>query len=107
MFITRQEEQEYIEAFKKVGEFIARLAIRHADKMEGKLTPPNPDAPVEPMVYTRKQAAASLGVSVSTLDRLVKAREITPIMVSGRAPKYDPKDIELMIRRKYGAYRRD
>jgi excisionase family DNA binding protein len=107
MFITRQEEREYIEAFKKVAEFAARVAIRHAEQMGKRFEAPNFDAPVEPLIYNRKQAAAALNVSVSTLDRLVIAGEIKPIMVSGRAPRYDPKDIELLLRRKHGMYTRD
>jgi hypothetical protein len=107
MFITRQEEREYIEAFKKVAEFVARVAIRYVDKMDNKFVPADENAPVEPLVYNRKQAAATLNVSVSTLDRLVRDREITPIMVTGRAPKYDPEDIELILRKRHGAYRQD
>lgn len=107
MIIRHEEKQKLIEAFKTIAEFAARAAIEHVELKSKASDPTSPEAvQVQPLVYNRKQAAQALGVSVSTLRRFVDAGEITPIMLTGKSPKYDPAEIELLLRRKRGQFQR-
>jgi excisionase family DNA binding protein len=106
MLLRREEREKVIDAFTTIAEFLAKAAIEHVELSARKFDPIPAAKPVEPLVYTRKQAAEVLGISVATLRRLVAAGEITPIMLTGKAPKYDRTEIELMVRRKHGQFPR-
>jgi hypothetical protein len=98
MALRPQQELEIVDAFKKVGEFVGHFAILAAKAMAANPRPEVKEA--EPLVYNRKQAALAIGVSVSTLDRIVAAGELKQVRVTGRSPKYEPKEIERFLTRK-------
>lgn len=56
-----------------------------------------------PLTMTRRQAAAYLGVSVPTLDRLAAAGAITPIRLGGQVLRYRAHDVERFVMEATGA----
>lgn len=47
---------------------------------------------------TATQAAARIGVSVRTLDRYVEAGRITPMRTPGGHRRFDPIDVDRLLR---------
>ena len=58
--------------------------------------PPAPATAYEPLALRPRQAAAAIGVSVSTLERLTRAGEITSVLV-GRVRLYELKALESFL----------
>lgn len=96
------KKQEFVAAVATVASFLAERWFDEAGSVP--VSPSNtlgaiPLDPGDP-VFNRKEAARFLRVSVSTLGRFVKAGELKPIMLTGKAPKYRREDLERLLRRK-------
>lgn len=54
-----------------------------------------------PYLWKKQQVCEALDISITTLNRLVKSREIRAVKF-GRIIRFDPKDIsEFVVRKKY------
>jgi excisionase family DNA binding protein len=93
------KKQEFADA----AAHFARLAAEWWFDNGGKSPVAVASAPVEDgtePLLKRLEAAKMLKVSVSTVDRLARAGDIIPVVITGRAPRYKKEDIERLIRRR-------
>jgi excisionase family DNA binding protein len=93
--MAKVHDDEVIAAFRTVGEWVGRLVLR---SMEA----PAATAPVEPppvvAALNREKAAKYLGISRSTVNRLVKSGRLPAIAVTGKATRYRVEDLDRLIR---------
>ena len=98
--MPRQEakKQEFIAAIQVVAATLAELWWDGGSSPPTALLMPPPDK--DEKLLSRQDVADKLDVSVSTVDRLAKAGEFTPVKVTGRNPKFRKSEVERYIRRR-------
>lgn len=95
------KKTEFVTAFATVATFLA--ARLYDDWGNPPILPSSTSAtPADPSdpLLNRKEAARFLRVSVSTLRRFVEAGDLTPVMLTGKAPKYRRLDLERFINKR-------
>lgn len=78
-----------------VLEYVAACRRRRQETTDSPPRPAAGDSGITPTgLMTTRQAAARLGVSDRTVQRLVERRELAVVMVTGRAVRFRPEVIE-------------
>lgn len=95
---TDLKKQEFVSAVATVAAVLAERWYEGWGNSPITLSAPAAEDPHDPLL-NRKEAARMLRVSVATLGRKVKAGDIKPVHVTGKAPRYKREDIERLIRR--------
>jgi excisionase family DNA binding protein len=99
--MSRQDakKQEFIAAIQVVAATLAELWWDGGSSQPpAYLMPASTDD--DDRMLSRQDVATMLDVSTSTVDRLAKAGELTPIKVTGRNPKFRRSDVQRYLRRR-------
>jgi excisionase family DNA binding protein len=95
---TDARKQEFVSAVAIVAAVLAERWYEGWGSSPMTVSAPSVESSSDPLL-NRKEAAKMLRISVATLARKVKAGDLRPVNVSGKAPRYRREDIERLIRR--------
>ena len=96
---TDAKKQEFIAAIQTV----AAIFAEHWWDGGGKTTSlvlPSPAPADDDQMLSRGDVAKMLDVSTRTVDRLAKEKQLTPVRLTGRNPKFRKSEVERFIRRR-------
>lgn len=91
-------KQEFVAAVSVVAAVLAERWYDGWGSSPISVSVPSAETSNDPLL-NRKEAAKMLRISVATLARKVKAGDIRPVNITGKAPRYRREDIERLIRR--------
>lgn len=96
---TDAKKQEFIAAIQTVAAIFAEHWWDGGGKTPNLvLSPPSPED--NEQMLGRGDVAKMLDVSTRTVDRLVKEKQLTPVRLTGRNPKFRKSEVERFIRRR-------
>lgn len=99
MAVKDTKKQEFVAAAAAFAALLAERWYEGGGFAPSLMLPPQ-DLDDNEQMLSRNDVSKMLDVSLSTVDRFVKEKQLTPVRVTGRNPKFRKSDIERFLRRR-------